>query len=122
MFKKLLTLLAMASFLVPLTCTARVTQFVVTQTRIFAGGTSFGNVGQYERLDGTAYFEVDPKDPLNAVIVNLDKAPRNAKGLVEFSAPFFILKPVDMTRSNHKVFYGINNRGNKQTLGYFNLN
>lgn len=120
MFKKLLILLAMASFLVPLTCTARVTRFVVTQTRIFAGGMSFGNVGQYERLDGTAYFEVDPKDPLNAVIVNLDKAPRNARGLVEFSAPFFILKPVDMTRSNHKIFYGINNRGNKQTLGYFN--
>ena len=40
--------------------------------------------------------------------------------MVEFSAPFFILKPVDMARGNHKIFYGINNRGNKQTLGYFN--
>src|SRR5882757_7741559 len=74
---------------------------------------SFGSVGQYQRLDGTAYFEVDPKDPLNAVIVNLDKAPRNARGLVEFSSPFFILKPVDMASSNHKIFFGLNNRGNK---------
>jgi len=117
MFKKLLTVLAMTAFLVPLTCAARVTRFVVTQTRLFAGGMSFGSVGQYERLDGTAYFEVDPKDPLNAVIVNLDKAPRNARGLVEFSSPFFILKPVDMTRGNHKIFFGLNNRGNKIEIG-----
>jgi hypothetical protein len=97
-----------------------VVRFVVEQRRIFADGMSFGAVGQYERLDGTAYMEVDPQDPLNAVIVNLDKAPKNARGMVEFSAPFFILKPVDMARGNHKIFYGVNNRGNKQTLGYFN--
>jgi hypothetical protein len=101
-------------------CEARVVRFVVEQVRSFAGGTSFGDVGTYQRLDGTAYMEVDPRDPLNAVIVNLDKAPRNARGLVEFSAPFFILKPTDATRGNHKILYGINNRGNKQTLGYFN--
>jgi hypothetical protein len=62
--KKLLIFLAVASFLVPLTCTARVTQFVVTQTRIFAGGMSYGSAGSYERLDGTAYFEVNHLDPL----------------------------------------------------------
>src|ERR1700738_28583 len=101
-------------------CEARVVRFIVEQTRSFAGGTSFGDVGAYQRLDGPAYMEGDPRDPLNAVIVNLDKAPRNARGLVEFSAPFFILKPADMSRGNHKVLYGINNRGNKQTLGYFN--
>ncbi len=100
---------------------ARVVRFVVEQRRVFADGTEFGNVGAYERLDGTAYMEVDPDDPLNALIVNLDRAPRNVRGMVEFSAPFFILKPVDMGRGNHKIFYGINNRGNKQTLGYFNF-
>jgi hypothetical protein len=113
MTKRLLIFLFIASFLVPLTCSARVMRFVVTQTRSFAGGMSFGNVGQYQRLDGTAYFEVDPNDPLNSVIVNLDKAPRNAKGLVEFSSPFFILKPVNMESGNHKIFFGLNNRGNK---------
>src|SRR5581483_5811255 len=85
-----------------------------------AEGMPFGAAGPYERLDGTAYFEVDPKDPLNAVIVNLDKAPRNARGMVEFSSPFIILKPVDMAKGNHKIFYAINNRGNFQPLGYFN--
>jgi hypothetical protein len=100
---------------------ARVVRFVVEQQRSFAGGMAFGTTGAYDRLDGTAYMEVDPNDPLNAVIVNLDKAPRNVRGMVEFTAPFFILKPVDMARGNHKIFYGVNNRGNKQTLGYFNF-
>jgi len=95
---------------------ARVVRFVVEQRRLFASGMSWGTVGAYERLDGTAYMEVDPHDPLNAVIVNLDKAPRNARGMVEFTAPFFILKPVDMARGNHKIFYAINNRGNKSGL------
>ncbi|MFL5269792.1 MAG: alpha/beta hydrolase domain-containing protein, partial [Stellaceae bacterium] len=117
------TLLAAVSCLVAFVvqpCQARVVRFIVEQTRPFAGGMSFGDVGPYQRLDGTAYMEVDPHDPLNAVVLNLDRAPRNAKGMVEFSAPFFILKPADVSRGNHKLLYGINNRGNKQTLGYFN--
>ena len=104
----------------PNTSHARVVRFVVEQRRSFAGGAQFGSTGAYERLDGRAFLEVDPSDPLNAVVVNVDKAPRNARGMVEFSAPFFILKPVEMARSNHKIFYGINNRGNKQSLGYWN--
>jgi hypothetical protein len=90
-----------------------VTRFVVEQRRLFADGKQWGSSGAYERLDGRAYMQVDPRDPQNAVIVNLDKAPRNAQGMVEFSSPFFILKPVDMRRGNHKLFFGINNRGNK---------
>jgi hypothetical protein len=100
---------------------ARVVRFVVEQTRAFAGGMAFGTTGAYERLDGTAYMEVDPNDPLNAVIVNLNKAPRNVRGMVEFSSPFFILKPVDMGRGNHKIFYAINNRGNKNSIGRFDF-
>jgi hypothetical protein len=55
---------------------------------------------------------VDPHDPLNAVIVDLELAPRNARGRVEFSTPFFILMPVDISRGNKKIFYTANNRGN----------
>src|ERR1700730_5513284 len=98
---------------VPARGEARVGRFVVEQTRRIADGKSFGDVGPYERLDGTVYIEVDPRDPLNAGIVNLDKVPRTAKGMVGFSSPFFLLKPVDMARGNHKLFYGVNNRGNK---------
>ena len=90
---------------------ARVVRFVVEERVPFAPGVQWGTAGEYERLKGTAYMEVDPRDPLNALIVNLDKAPRNAHGKVEFSSPFLILKPVDMTRGNRKIWYGINNRG-----------
>ena len=96
---------------------ARVARFVVEQRRVFAEGKEFLTVGPYERLDGTVYMEVDPEDPLNAVIVNLDLAPRNARGVVEFSTKFYILKPVDMSRGNGKILYGVNNRGNKLESG-----
>lgn len=96
---------------------ARVVRIVVEQKRVFADGKAFGSVGPYERLDGIVHMEVDPADPLNAVIVNLDKAPKNAKGLVEFSSPFFMLKPVDMSKGNGKILYGVNNRGNKLESG-----
>src|ERR1700687_622177 len=84
---------------------ARVVRFVVEQRRSFASGIEWGFAGPYERLDGTAYMEVDPRSPVNAVIVDLDKGPKNARGMVEFSSPVFILKPVDMRRGNHKLFY-----------------
>ena len=101
---------------VPRASEARVVRFVVEQRRSFANGVAWGASGAYERLDGTAYLEVDPHDPLNAVIVNVDKAPRNTRGMVEFSTAFFILKPVDVARGNHKIYYAINNRGNKSGL------
>src|SRR5436309_761974 len=84
---------------------AKVIRFVVESREPFAGGVPWGSTGPYERLVGTAYLEVDPRDPLNAVIVDLDKAPRNAQGRVEFRTPFFILKPVDPARGNHKIYY-----------------
>src|SRR6266478_6450407 len=96
---------------IPRSAGARVTRFVVEERVPYAVGMEWGTAGPYERLKGTAYMEVDPRDPLNAIIVNLDKAPRNARGMVEFSSPFLILKPVDMTRGNRKIWYGINNRG-----------
>ena len=97
---------------------ARVVRIDVERTTPYAGGKSFGDAGPFERIDGTVYMEVDPHDPRNALIVNLDRAPRNASGLVEFSAPFFIIKPVDLARGNRKLLYGINNRGNPIELGF----
>jgi hypothetical protein len=91
---------------------ARVVKFVVEQRSSFVGGAEWGNVGPYEMLRGTAYLEVDPRDPRDAVIVDLENAPRNSHGVVDFSTQFLILKPVDPGRGNHKIFYAVNNRGN----------
>src|SRR5713101_10210845 len=74
---------------------ARVVGFVVEQRQLLAGGVAWGTSGPYERLVGTAHMEVDPRDPLNAVIVDLDNAPKNPRGMVEFGTKFMIVKPVD---------------------------
>ncbi len=115
----LLTIGVLVATMVPRTSEARVVRFVIEQRQPFAEGVEWGTSGAYERrLVGTAYLEVDPGDPLNALIVDLDKAPRNARGKVEFSTAFFMLKPMDMARGNHKIFYTVNNRGNGLALDF----
>ncbi len=85
-----------------------------------AEGTSFGDAGPYERLTGSAFFELDPDDPANANVVDLPLAPRNANGAVEFRADVDVLKPVDLSRGNGRLLYDVNNRGNKTALRAFN--
>ena len=86
----------------------------------FAAGHGFGGTGAYERLDGRAHFAVDPAAPAQAGVVDLDKAPRNADGLVEFAADICILKPVEPGQGNRRLFFGYGNRGNKRELQFFN--
>jgi alpha/beta hydrolase family protein len=85
------------------------------------GGYAWPGVGQYEKIVGRATGEVDPFDPKNALIVDIELAPRNAKGLVEYSFDFYILKPIDLRRGNHRVMYEPPNRGGKTwaSLGRF---
>ena len=104
--------LFLAAAAIPVPSQARLVRLAVESRTPFVGGVSWGATGPYERLLGTAYMEVDPRDPLNAVIVDLDRAPRNARGMVEFSTRFLIVKPVDMSRGNGKIYYTANNRGN----------
>ena len=66
------------------------------------GGYSWPGVGQYEKIVGKAFGEVDPTDPKNAVMVDIALAPRNARGNVEYSFDFYILKPVDLSKGAHK--------------------
>jgi hypothetical protein len=77
---------------------------------------SFGSVGAYEQLTGTISGEVDPKDPKNAVIQDLDLAPVNARGMVEYSADFVMLKPKDMSKASGVLRYDAPNRGNILTM------
>jgi hypothetical protein len=99
---------------------ARVTRIDITRREPFAGGIPFGASGPYEKLVGTAHLEVDPTDPRNAVIQDLDKAPRNANGRVELSTDLYLLKPSDVGRGNGKIFFEVNNRGNKISLVLMN--
>ncbi len=85
----------------------------------FAGGMSFGDVGPYERLKGRARFRVDPLAPAQAGVVDVDKAARDADGLVRFETDVVILKPVEMARGNGALFYDTGNRGNIRAVQYF---
>jgi hypothetical protein len=73
---------------------ARITNIVIqTCTSPAFGGMSFGNVKHYEQLTGVAYGEVDP----NVMITDIELAPRNSRGMAEYSIEFPIAKPIDMT-------------------------
>ncbi len=92
---------------------------VTTKESPTFGGYSFAGVGPYEKIAGKAFGELDPNDPKNAVIVDIKLAPRNRNGKVEYSFDFYVLKPIDLSRANHKVMYEPPNRGSK-TLGALN--
>jgi len=83
-------------------------------------GHSFGDVGPYEKLVGRFFGEVDPEAPENAVITDIELAPRNARGMVEYAADLLILRPVDPSRGNGRIFYELNNRGRMLSLGQLN--
>jgi hypothetical protein len=90
---------------------ARLTEIHVTAVEPFADGAAFGEAGGYERVKGTFKGELDPADARNRVIVNLDKAPRNAAGRVEYEADFHILRPADPARGSRKIVFDVTNRG-----------
>ena len=98
---------------------SRVTRIDIDSRELAFGGRAFGAVGAYEILMGTATAVADPGAPLNAGIVDLENAPRNADGLVEYAFEFDILKPVDMRQANGVLVYEVNNRGRNIVFGYF---
>lgn len=109
----------MFSLLAPAASRADVTRVDVQRREDVLGGKSFGSAGPYEKIVGKVYFAVDPNNPHNKIIVDLDKAPKNAQGKVEFSADVYIIKPKDPSKGNGVVFFDIVNRGNKGLLRTF---
>jgi hypothetical protein len=84
-------------------------------------GKPFGSAGAYERIIARADFAVDPTLPANRIISDLELAPKNAAGRVEFSADLYVLKPRDSARGNGTVLFEVPNRGRKGLLQGFNL-
>ncbi len=66
----------------------------------------------HETLSGHVSGELDPKDPHNAIITDIQLAPRNARGMVEYTATFAISKPLDMSKASGFLLYSVPNRGN----------
>lgn len=99
--------------------TAKLEKLEVTREETVLNGKSFGLAGPYRKLFGTAHFALDPASPANAAIADLALAPRDARGLVVFTADFYLLTPVDPTKSNGKLLYEVPNRGTKSMLRVF---
>lgn len=83
-------------------------------------GRSFGKVGRYEIVRGVARYRVDPRLPVNAGLVNIHRAPREADGRVAFDADVVILRPEDLARGNQRLVYEMVNRGRPLGVGLFN--
>ena len=110
---------AVGSF-VALPSVAEVVRIDIEIRDAVAGGKSYGLAGAYERLAGRIHYAVDPVNAANRVIGDIDYAPKNSNGEVEFSADFYLLKPVDADAGNGTVLVDVMNRGRKRILGYFN--
>ena len=83
----------------------------ISRSEPFVGAAAFGDTGAYTRIDGIASGTLDPAHPGNRGIALLDKAPRNARGLVEYRSGFTILRPTDPAKGNARLLYEVNNRG-----------
>src|SRR5205823_10750168 len=117
--KNLMMRVSFVSIVVAAVCSATPAHAHVKKIQIRAkesptfGGYSWPGVGQYEKIVGKAFGELDPKDAKNKVIVDIQLAPRNAAGKVEYAFDFYILKPIDLSKGNHKMLYEPPNRGRK---------
>lgn len=92
---------------------ARLTEIDVQGVEPFASGATFGDGGAYERVWGAAKGELDPADPRNRGIVNIERAPRNARGRVAYEVEWFMLRPADPSKGNGRILYDVTNRGRK---------
>ena len=97
---------------------AHVVRIEVIERTPVLGGRLF-RAGAYERVVARAHLALDPKHAQNARLVDLPLAPRNAQGLVEFTADLYLLQPADPSRSNGTLLVEIPNRGGKGMLARF---
>ncbi|MCP4571605.1 MAG: tetratricopeptide repeat protein [bacterium] len=101
------------------TAAASVVRMDIVSREALTEGAFNPKVGAYEKITGVLHLEVDPDDPVNARIVDLHLAPRNARGRVEFSTEFELHQPLEPARGNGRLLYVVSNRGSRQGPGFF---
>jgi hypothetical protein len=93
---------------------AHVTRIVIDRTAALPNQTP--QEVPYETLTGRAFGELDPRDPHNVLITDLGLAARNPNGRVEYVASFFIVKPVELSKSSGLMWHDVPNRGGRITI------
>jgi hypothetical protein len=118
---RLLLLLALLPLFLPWgNAGAEVVRVVVDRREDVLDGREWGDRGPYEKLVGRIYFAFDPANPQNAQIIDVQRAPRNAAGMVEAWTEFMVLQPKNSARRRGIAWVEVSNRGGKATLRYFN--
>ena len=115
-----LVLIAALTAALAVPANAKIKRIVIDKSRGESpaySGKSFGQIGQYEKIVGRAYGELDPRDPRNAILTDIQLAPRNERGMVEYVATFTLIKPIDMRKASNVLLYEVVNRGRKLEPG-----
>jgi Alpha/beta hydrolase domain len=99
---------------------AEVAKVNITNRVTVANGQAFGKTGSYEKLTGTIEFAIDPKEPHNARITDIDRATPGTDRRVHFTSDLMVLKPVDPAKGNGVLLFEVVNRGNILLLNKFN--
>ncbi|WP_241775622.1 hypothetical protein [Pseudomonas tremae] len=99
---------------------ARITQLEILRTEPAFGGESFGHTGAYVRIFARAHGELDPGASNNKIIQDIELAPRNGRGMVEYTSDIAILRPADLAKSNDILLFDVPNRGSKRAMLLFN--
>ena len=75
-----------------------------------------GPAGAFKRISGRAYGELDPLSPLDANIQDIQLAPKNAAGKVEYVATFQLVMPPDVAKMSGLMWHNVPNRGGRVTI------
>src|SRR5258705_13266259 len=106
--------------LLPAVASAEVSKVTITNRVTVAGGQAFGTTGPYEKLTGTIEFALDPKEPQNARVTDLDRAGRANDGRGHFTSDMMVLRPTDRARGNGELLFEVINRARRGLLDRFN--
>jgi alpha/beta hydrolase family protein len=91
---------------------ARVTKIVIDDQKPLA---STGQTLAYEQISGRAFGELDPRDPANAIIQDIDLG-KDGDGKVHYVASFVLTKPVDLSQASGLMWQDVPNRGSPITI------
>src|SRR2546427_351767 len=75
---------------------ARITKIVIDDTQPLTTGT--GQTIAYRQISGRAFGELNPHDPLNRIIQDIELG-KDPDGKVRYVASFVLTKPVDMSQA-----------------------
>jgi len=92
----------------PTAAYARVTEIVVDDDQAAPGG--------YRQVSGRAFGELDPNDPLNAIIQDIQLG-ADASGKVHYVATFVLTMPSDLAKASGLMWHDVPNRGTSIQIG-----